>query len=238
MRKQCFGAIITLRAPQDSVAGRQPLLRVGVELKVTPKRSAPTSRDRCLCNTDPPKHLGAQPAPRHWHRCQRSSHVSCCAVPASRLGFTSTLLPRRATECAGLHAAQHPPGTLQAMLPMYKSYNTARGCASLQPGLSNSDRFYLEPWTPRAPLLAWPSDTSHEAACVCLHVCVFMCVHTRVAICTHVTCAHIHTRAHTCICIYVHSSVRSCVLVCASTCVHVCACSRPLPGLCHDTSQE
>lgn len=96
------------------------------------------------------------------------------------------------------------------MLPMYKSYNTARGCASLQPGLSNSDRFYLEPWTPWTPLLAWPSDTSHEAACVCLHVCVFMCVHTRVAICTHVMCVHMH------LCL--------CALVCALVCTCVCVC--------------
>jgi len=217
MRKPCFGAIITLRAPQDSVACRQPSLRGGVELKVTSKRSAPTSRGRCLCNTDPPKHLGAQPSPPTGTDA-RAAHVwlavlcwqpgegppplspwcnRVCGPPCS--SAPTSYPPRHAPHvqilqhCKGLCQSAARPLQLRQALP--GALDATGGAAGLA-----LRRF------------SWGSVCPH--ACLCMGVCTRVCV----SVCTHVMC----------VCTYSYTGIHMHLCLCALVCVfmRVCVCVR------------
>lgn len=150
------------------------------------------------------RQLGEGPPPSPPPACDRVCKALCSSAPAR-------------------HPPRHAP---HKQIPPH-----CKG-ASLQPGFSNSDRLYLEPWTLPAGLLPGP-QTCLMRQCVppCMHVCAGVCTHAYVCPCAHVLCVHMSTRAHTCICVSVPSCVP--VLVCAfMLCECVClfkASGRPVP---------
>lgn len=117
---------------------------------------------------------------------------------------------------------------------MCRSYIAApRGRTSPQPGHTTLDSFQLGSWMPQAGLLAWPSDTTQEAVCVCMHVCnmcvcMCLCMYACTCVCVLCTCARLreHVCAHMCVCSLscvcpCISRVRACVY--AHVCTRVCA---------------